>query len=152
MRPPQPYEPRLYNQSGDNQSGATPNAMRAISPDWQIWLRASLFPFKIYTAAAVLPLIIWHERLPPSQSPGFDDYAWMRAVTDLSIAASDIRLGYFLAALILVIGGLAQWSKWSEKTAFLNLAFGIGALAIGFWLHGYCQYHDMRFHPYEAVM
>lgn len=118
------------------------NAMRTSPQDCKVWLSAFLFPFKIYTVVAVLPLIIWHGNLPPDQSSGFNrsvDYSWHYRISEFCLVADYVRIGYFIIAFILLAGGLAQFFVISRKAAFWSLIFGMAALIIGILLWNYCQ-------------
>jgi hypothetical protein len=111
--------------------------MRIFSPDWRVWLAASLFPLKIYTVVAALWLIVWHAGLPANKS-----YSWYNAVSDFSFFADCVRQGYFLVAFALVLGGLIQWFKCSRKAALWSMAFGVAAFVIGVILSPYCGLLD----------
>jgi hypothetical protein len=122
------------------------NTLRLRSPDWKGWLSASLFPLKIYTLVAVPWLIVWHSRLPQNRSSGlngFLDERWFYVVSDFSAVAGYVRFGYFVVALVLLIGGVVQSFKQSPKSASGSIAFGIAAVVLGTWLGGYCHYELM---------
>jgi hypothetical protein len=116
--------------------------MHECAPNWKVWLSASLFPLKLYTALAVLWLVIWHSLLPANQSSaltGIFDAGWHARVSDFCAAAQYVRLGYLLIAFVLVVGSLVQWFKQSHKAASWSFVFGAGALVAAIWLRGYCQ-------------
>jgi hypothetical protein len=110
--------------------------MRASAPDWRVWLAAWLFPLKIYTVAALLWLIYWHSILPANFTRGWTglDQDWYRAASEFATVAGYVRLGYFVVASILVIGGIVQWFTRSHRSAWWSLGFGIGAWVAAIWL------------------
>jgi uncharacterized protein YacL len=101
------------------------------------WFGALLFAFKLLTVLLVTLLFVWHETLPPNHTDyhtGARDMVWYSASYDFFMVAVQVSLLYFLAAAVLVIGGLVQLVKYSRKAAIWTLAFGILALIIGIML------------------
>lgn len=119
------------------------NAMRAFLQDYQSWLSAFLFQFKIYTVIAILPLIIWYENLPQYQESaiGVVDYSWYYRLSEFCLVGNYVGEGYLVTAFILSAGGLAQFFIISRKTAIWSIVFSIAALVIGNSLRNYCQTH-----------
>jgi hypothetical protein len=110
----------------------------------KVWFTAFLFPFKAFTVGATLLLFIWHATLPPNQSnaqTGFD-YAWYYAADDFALVASGMSIFYFLAAGVLVIGGLIQLLKYSRRAALWSIAFGIFAFIIGIYLAAFISFPE----------
>ena len=90
-----------------------------------------MFPLKLYMVAAVAWLIIWRSTLSRNESSSFTNFTdayWLNAESNFGTIAGYVRLGYFLVALILLVGGSVQWFKHSHKAAIWSLAFGISRL------------------------
>jgi len=123
------------------------NARNRYRSGKEVWLSAALFPLKLYTILALFALVCWHMTLTPSLSfwsPGFwssgDNLDW--AV--LGWANSDFNLftmfatgGYYIAAVILLWGGLWQLFITSRRAAIVSLVFAVAAFLIGVWLPNY---------------
>ena len=120
--------------------------MRVPLRDWRVWVMASMSLLRLYTVSAVSWLIIWHTILlhsVPPYKPFHPDIIaagrWVEAFYHFRTVAGVIRCGYFLAAFILVVGGLVLWLRHFHKSATWSFIFGLGALGIGFWLRDYSQ-------------
>jgi len=100
----------------------------------EAWLRAFLFAFKLLTVFVGVWLLIWYALLPSNHTDyqtGTIDEAWYFAAFDFAMVAYSLSLLYFLAAVVLVIGGLIQFFEYSRRAAIWNIAFGGVALVIG---------------------
>jgi LytS/YehU family sensor histidine kinase len=113
--------------------------MRASQTDWQMWLAASLFPFKLYVMLAVICLFAWHARLPAQ-----DSVMWHIAIGDFNTAVVGALLGYVLSTVILVAGGFVQMSMCSRRAALWSFSFGVAGLIIGLilWYYTDQNYYD----------
>jgi hypothetical protein len=102
----------------------------------EVWFSAFLFSFKLFAVVVAALLLIWHVMLPPNNSNAQTglDQAWFSASHDFAMVASGVSLLYFLAAGILVIGGLVQLFKYSRRAAIWSIAFGVLAFIIGLFL------------------
>ena len=99
----------------------------------ETWFAAFLFSFKLLTVSMAILLLIWYVMLPPNHSnaqTGFDE-AWYLASDDFAMVAFSVSFLYFLAAGVLVIGGLIQLFKYSRRAAIWSIAFGVFALIVG---------------------
>jgi hypothetical protein len=85
------------------------------------WLAVSFFPLKIYALFVGVILFYWNEEFSPYE-------------TDFAYIAYFARLGYFLCATVLIVGGVTQFYKVSRKAGIFSLIFGLVALFIGLLL------------------
>jgi hypothetical protein len=100
------------------------------------WFDAFLFVFKLFTVCVTILLLIWYMELPPNHSSrqaGIDE-RWYSASYDFATVASKASFLYYLAAGVLVVGGLIQLFKYSRRAAIWSIMFGILALLIGMFL------------------
>ena len=110
--------------------------MIASQTEWQKWLSASLFPFKLYVILAVNCLFAWHARLPSQNS-----VMWHIAIGDFNTAAVGALLGYALSTVILVAGGFVQMFMCSRRAALWSISFGVAGLIVGLILWYYTDQH-----------
>ena len=97
------------------------------------WFAAFLFAFELLTVSVAVLLLIWYVMLPPNHSnaqTGFDE-TWYMASDDFAMVAFGVSFLYFLAAGVLLIGGLIQLFKYSRRAAIWSIAFGVFALIVG---------------------
>ena len=89
---------------------------------------------KLFAVVVAALLLIWHVMPPPNNSNAQTglDYGWYLASYDFAMVAFGLSPLCFLAAGVLVIGGLIQLFKHSRRAAVWNIAFGIFAFIIGF--------------------
>ena len=99
------------------------NLMRNRPPeiDWRTYLDASLFPFKIFTAVAVVWILCWHAFFLTDKSDPGDFYTF----------ASFVAAGYLFSGAVLLVGGLVQVGFSSRRAWIWSLSFALVALIIG---------------------
>ena len=99
----------------------------------EAWFAALLFVFKLLTVVTAILLLIWYLMLPANHSNAQTgrDEAWYSASYDFAMVAHVVSFLYFLAAGVLVIGGLIQLFKYSRRPAIWSFAFALFALIVG---------------------
>jgi hypothetical protein len=98
-----------------------------------VWVSAFLFPFKLLAIGGALLLFIWYLLLPPNHTKPWSgiDMVWYNASNDFFVMACSVSLLYFLVFGVLLIGGVVQQFKCSQRAAIWSFAFAIFALIVG---------------------
>jgi hypothetical protein len=115
-------------------------AMRIINSartDWRTWLAASLFPFKLYVALALIA-VFYLKAISVDEDFGFG--------ASYNLTTVFIAAGYFLCLLVLTIGALVQAAVRSDRAALNSAWFALAALIIGL---GACVFAS-QIRVYEA--
>jgi hypothetical protein len=119
----------------------------------EVWFSAFLFSFKLFTVGVAVLLLTWYVILPSNHSnaqTGFD-HAWYFASDDFAMVAFGMSPLYFLAAAILVIGGLIQLFKYSRRAALWSIAFGVFALIVGIFLAAWVSSPEGYYEIFRSV-
>ncbi len=126
---------------------------------WKIpetWVAAFLFPFKLHCVVGVVWLFAWYLMLPAGQAAVRSSRGdlWYAAASDFALVGHYVILFYFLAALVLWVGGLIQIFTYARTSGFWSMGFGIFAFAAGMALALYVSQltEGMREHLLEISM
>jgi hypothetical protein len=97
----------------------------------ETWFDALMLAFKLPVVILPVWLLVWYAFLPPFHAQTHVDHFRYSAAGDFATVASSLPGCFFLAAGVLIIGGLVQVFKFSRSSGGWNLGFGIFALIMG---------------------
>jgi hypothetical protein len=94
--------------------------------DWRTYLDASLFPLKIFTVLALVWVMIWRMRVPD------DDFCFsMSHMADFYYVAGWVGVAYIWCAILLMMGGIVQAFRCSQRAAIWSISFAVAASISG---------------------
>jgi len=97
------------------------------------WLAAFMFGFKLISVLLAIVMLIWYLALPSNgaSAPTGPDALRPFSANDFAATALGLSGLYFLAAGVLVVGGLIQGFEYSRRAGLRSIAFGVFALIAG---------------------